>query len=366
MKLSKDTLRYERILKEHRRALHRIPEISFDLPKTQAYILQTLNGIGVFELQKIAKSGVLARLNCGKAKTVAVRADMDALPVEEKTGLAFASEHKGNMHACGHDGHMAAVLAAAQMAHDRADRLPHNMLFLFQPAEETVGGAQNMIEEGALSGVDEIYGIHLWPEVPKGKIALKSGAIMAGMNDIDVHIAGKSLHAAKRKEGADALLAASEYALLAQQEAPKEVVFNAGKIRAGVSRNIVAGNAEVQATLRSYDDALSGRVIASQRRLLEKIDEKYATHSTLNVVMYYPALMNDAALCCRAKELLGDTYLPAVPALQAEDFAFYAAKIPALYAFVGTGGEMLHSDRFDFDEDVLLMVLEYYKRMCLG
>ena len=200
----------------YRRALHRIPELDDRLPETCAYVHSALAS---FELEAFSPipSSVCAYLDAGKPETVAFRADMDALPIEEATGLAFASGNAGVMHACGHDANTAMVLALAEYAAARREELPRNVLFLFQPSEETTGGAQRLCETGILGKyrAARVLAMHLWPKLEQGRVYCRPGPIMARSNEVTVTLTGKSVHIGKAPEGIDALAAGAEYLLRA-------------------------------------------------------------------------------------------------------------------------------------------------------
>ena len=201
-------------LRTLRRDLHRIPEIGFDLPETIAYVSDVLARLtGPVEVFMPCPSTVCAFFDRGAARTTAIRTDMDALPVVERTGAPYASAHPGRMHACGHDGHMAMVLALAEHLDAHLDELSRNVLLIFQPAEESVGGALPLCESGVFErcGVDRVFGFHLWPDLPAGTVATREGALLASTNEVDVVFHGRSSHIAKADQGRDAVEAACRY-----------------------------------------------------------------------------------------------------------------------------------------------------------
>ncbi|MEA5002782.1 MAG: amidohydrolase, partial [Christensenella sp.] len=245
-----------------RRELHRIPEYSFDTFETYQYLMAYLNGLKPDELTPCAGTGIKAVFMAkNPQKTIAIRADMDGLRVPENTGLSYASVHENMMHACGHDGHMAIALVCAKLVSEAKERLKYNYVFLFQPAEETVGGAQPMIDEGALENpkVDEIYGIHLWPDVPLGRAGMKPGPIMAQMCDFNVDIVGKSGHGAKPQDGIDALVAAAQFVSAAQTIVSRNTdpyetaVLTIGRVEAGQTRNVICEKVHLEGTMRAFE-----------------------------------------------------------------------------------------------------------------
>lgn len=356
-----------------RRALHRIPEESFEEFKTSQFIRKYLEALHPDSITVLAKTGVKAVFHAGASKTIAIRADIDALPVEEKTSLPFASTHPGCMHACGHDGHMAAALCMAKLVADRKEKLKTNFVFLFQPAEETIGGAKPMIDDGALTNpyIDEIYGIHLWPGVPKGKIGLKAGALMANMCDMNIRITGRTAHGAAPHYGRDALLAAACFVIQANSILSRNIdpmapaVLNIGRMQAGDARNIVCGEALIEGTIRSFDDNVAQNIKSRIIEIAEGIDKSFGTQTEYFETMAYPALINSEELYRRAAKRFKSKELFDTPTvMMSEDFAFFAKETKGLFAFVGTGGESLHSNKFDFDEKILNCALEFYVRVC--
>ena len=369
MKLSKDTLRYERILKEHRRALHRIPEISFDLPKTQAYILQTLNGIGGFELQKIAKSGVLARLNCGKAKTVAVRADMDALPVEEKTGLAFASEHKGNMHACGHDAHTVMALGSAMWLAANRHRWRGTVKWLFESAEEITGDARIMARQGCMAdpAVDVVIGQHVNPRYPAGTFFGKPGCVNGSSDSVTLTVRGRSGHGAYPESGVDAILITAQVLsalqlLISRELSPFEpVAMTFGKIQGGTAGNVICDRVTVTGTLRTLTAEAHDRLIRRIREIAAGVATAMGGEALAYITPCYPPLSNDearwAVVEAAALEVLGNARVirREKPSLGVESFAFFLDDTPGVFYDIGCGvGSALHTDTFRVDEAMLL------------
>lgn len=356
-----------------RRALHRIPEESFSEYKTSQFVREYLNALHPDTITTLAKTGVKAVFDVGAPRSIAIRADIDALPLEEKTSLPFASTHSGCMHACGHDGHMAAALCMAKLVAARKSKLKTNFVFLFQPAEETIGGAKPMIDGGALTNpeIDEIYGIHLWPGVPKGKIGLKAGALMANMCDLNIRITGRTAHGAAPHCGRDALLAAAHFitqanSILSRNIDPAQpAVLNIGRMQAGDARNIVCGEALIEGTIRSFDDNVAQSIKSRIIEIMEGIDKSFGTQSEYYETMAYPALINSSELYGYAVKRFKDEEIFETPVvMMSEDFAYFAKETKGLFAFIGTGGEPLHSNIFDFDEKILNYALEFYVRVC--
>ncbi|MCE5235002.1 MAG: amidohydrolase [Clostridiaceae bacterium] len=361
------------LLKKYRRDLHKIPELGFDLPLTTAYVEGILRELGC-KVFYPAPSSVCAFFDGGKADTVAFRADMDALPVREETGAAYASGHPGNMHACGHDGHTALLLALGGLVRESLKDLPHNVLLIFQPAEETTGGAKAICESGVLEAYKAcaIFGIHLWPELPKGEIWSRPGPVMAKTGIVSVEIEGKSAHVTRSEEGADALAAGVEFLHrayeMAQRMEPLEEarLLKFGYMQSGVAENAVSAHTSIRGTLRAFSADMHGRMREALGHIAGEAGHKTGCSLTLSVSEGYPALRNDGGLYDRLLTHLGQK-APALlprPFLTGEDFSFYQQRVPGVFFFLGTGGPApLHSAAFDFDEAVLLKGLELYRRL---
>ena len=361
-------------LTRFRRDLHRIPELDFDLPETTAYVERVLGGLSC-EVTRPCRSCVCAHFDVGGTGCTAIRADMDALPVTERTGLPFASERPGRMHACGHDAHMAMALAAARWV-DRAVRrdpgaLPRNVLFVFQPAEETTGGAKTVCESGVFEryGVDRIFGFHVWPDLPAGTVASRPGPLLARSSEVTASFMGRSAHIARYREGRDALGAAARFAVGAkwlsrklEQEEPCTLRF--GRMEAGTVRNAVAGSARVEGSLRVFSDEMFDRACAELGDVARTAAGEEGCEVELAFSEGYPPVVNDPALFELVRGALPRLEEVPEPLLIAEDFSFYQRHLPGVFLLLGTGtGTPLHADTFDLDERVLLRGLDAYRRL---
>lgn len=229
-----------------RRDLHTIPEVGFDVPKTMAYVHRVLDALpcDVFEP---CKSTICAFFDCGSTRATAIRTDMDALPVAEKSNAAYASQHEGKMHACGHDGHMAMALGLARHIAVHLDELPRSVLLVFQPAEETTGGARDVCESGVLEryNVDRIFGFHLWPDFPAGSVVSRSGALLAAASEATFTFHGRAAHIAKAASGADSLEAGARFLLgaydyLEERRAEEPCLLKFGVLQSGQVRNALS------------------------------------------------------------------------------------------------------------------------------
>lgn len=360
---------------EYRRALHRIPELDDRLPETCAYVRSALERFGLTPFSPIS-SAVCAYLDAGREETVAFRADLDALPVTEAAGLPYASVHPGVMHACGHDGHTAMALALAEYAAGHGSELPRNVLFLFQPAEETTGGARRLCETGLLERycAARIFGLHLWPKLPAGEVFSRPGPLMARSNEVTVTVTGKSVHLSRAAEGRDALAAGAEYlrrAYAMAEALPRRepLVLRFGKMTSGTVRNAVSGETRLEGSLRTYRNETQ----ALCRRGLEETGREIEAETGCGVDVRlsegYPAVWNHEGLYETLCADLGEDVPRTLeaPVLAAEDFSFYQKRVPGVFFFLGTGDTPeLHAPEFCFDDErVLPRGVEFLKRLLL-
>lgn len=359
----------------HRRALHRIPELDHDLPETATYVKNALSGFPCHVFSPI-RSSVCAFFDAGKHDTAAFRADMDALPITEDTGLPFASEHPGIMHACGHDGHMALELALAEYAANHLHDLHRNVLFLFQPSEETTGGAKQLCESGIFEKyrVRRVFGLHIWPGLPEGTVWSKPGPLMARSSEVTVDIEGKSVHISKYREGRDALTAGTEFLCRAydmMDRIPDKIpsLLRFGRMESGTVRNAISGDTKLEGSLRTYSE----RTFALCRRQLQEIGKTISTETGCKISTQlsdgYPSVWNHEALYAEICKKLGASAPGTLsePALAAEDFSFYQQCAPGVFFFLGAGNvPPLHSPNFTFnDEAVLSNGLEFLKKLLI-
>lgn len=358
---------YEDTLRIHRRALHKIPEIGYSEHKTHEYLVSELKKLNPDDLRTYAQTGVRAvfRGN-GQGRVLAFRSDIDALPVKEETGCAFASEHEGFMHACGHDGHMANLLTFAKWISDHKAQLADDIVLLFQPAEETIGGARRMVEEGALENphVDAVYGMHVMPDVPKGKIAACAGPLMAQTCEMDFIIHGKSAHGATPHLGNDAITAMGHLITLLQTTVARcvdpcqQALITIGRVQAGTQRNIIANEAKLEGIIRTFSNDVYEKLEAKIRDDIRAVDAAFGVETEFIKRVYYPCVENDPAEFERVRALAGDSFIPAKPKMTAEDFSYYQLSVPGVFVFCGVMDEAhqspLHASTFDFDEAALL------------
>ena len=403
-------------LRRHRQALHRIPELDFELPRTIEYVRHHLDGLSC-EIFEPCRSCVCAYFDAGCDSTVAVRADMDALPITERSCAPTPSQTPGHMHACGHDAHMAMALTFASVvgraiasesafvaddagtcgAGEREDggceaqssskkcaAPASNVLFIFQPAEETTGGARSVCESGVFEryGVSAIFGFHVWPDLPAGTVASRPGPLFARSSETHIDIKGVSAHIATTygvpdEQTHDAMLAAARFVegarrLMMQLGEREYCIAKFGLLRAGTVCNAVADDAHIEGSLRVYSDQLFDAARDGVRSCLE--DACVSTGCTYEVSFAsgYPPVINDAALFERARAAVPHMMELDSPSLTAEDFSFYQQRIAGLFMLLGVGAcpacpggatSSLHADDLYFDEGPLLAGVDAYCRL---
>ena len=358
---------------QYRRDLHQIPELDRELPETVRYVEQVLAPLGC-QVFSPAQGAVCAWFDGGKAETVAFRADMDALPVAEGTGAPYASRHPGRMHACGHDGHTAMLLALAHVVDQRLAELPRNVLLIFQPAEETDGGAKEICDSGVLRKyrVSRIFGLHLWPGLPAGSIWSMPGAMMAKSSEMNLRIEGRSAHITKRHLGVDALWIGAEalrriYAMEAGAFPREEKrVLRFGRMVSGTVRNAVSSCTQLEGTVRAFSLETFRRLTEGVREIAADLEREYGCRAEAQFSRGYPPVSNDASLLQAVERHLGPGGMRRLeqPEMAVDDFSFYQLHVPGVYAFLGVGDvPALHADTFDFDDRALVYGVRYYEKL---
>ena len=355
-----------------RRRLHRIPERGFAEVKTQQVIMETLDALGIpYTTERTWVVGVIEGALPGQV--VALRADMDALPLEEPEGLPFRSEHRGMMHACGHDAHMTMVLGAAKVLMGMRDRLPGTVKLLFQPAEETDGGAEPMVQRGVMENphVDRVYGLHVQPYLPVGVIETRAGTLNASTDDVELTIHGRSSHGAYPESGADAIVCAAQVITSLQTLVSRNVsplasaVLSLGMISGGTAGNIICDRVSLRGTLRTAN----GEIRAMMKRRIAEVASGVAAAmgctAEVCITSGYAALVNDEAEAGRVMRvgarLLGEKNVvrKAAPSMGGEDFSFFCERVPGAFFHLGCvkkedmPAPLLHSRDFHLDEDCL-------------
>ena len=356
---------------ENRRALHRIPELDRDLHETAAYLRGELEGLGC-ALTSPMEGSVCAFFDFGAETAIAFRADMDALPIEERSGAPYASRHPGRMHACGHDGHMAILLELARRLSKRKRR-NHNILLVFQPAEEASGGAKELCDSGIFAQykVEAIFGLHLWPGLQKGKIFSRPGEMMSRSAELDVDIFGKSAHIGRSWEGNDAMEAACGFLQRAyelERSVPKDIrrLLKFGHLQSGTVRNAISAHTRMEGGLRAFSDEV---FFGLRDRLLEiarEVEGEFGCTVKVHTSNGYPAIHNPPELYEKVSKIAPFEYLPE-PSMTTEDFSWYQRFLPGMFFFLGLGeNPALHSDNFDFDESVLTIGADFFEKIAEG
>ena len=370
---------------EVRHRLHQIPELSYEEFKTAAIIRAELDAIGLSYVAGVPDAPTATIAWCGDMTKpcVALRADIDALPITEQTKLQYASTHAGRMHACGHDGHIATLLAAATILKSIADELPVCVKFLWQPAEEGGGGARRLISGGALDGrlgpkVDAIFGLHGWPGLKVGAVATKPGALLAATDNFEARFQGSGCHGAFPHLGRDPIVTACEAVMNLQGFVSREMdptdsaVVTVGKIHAGTATNIIPDVATIEGTARTLTPESRKAIAASIQRRCAGVAA--ANDCTLDFKWFdgYPPTINDPAMADYvariARQAIGvNRFFPvARPSMGGEDFAYYLEKVPGCFFLVGVepldreGYPPLHSDRYDFTDEALATGLKMF------
>jgi len=358
-----------------RRELHRFPELGYQEIRTSKLVCRELDRLGIGYQAKVAKTGVVAELSCGSGKTVALRADMDALPISEATGLPFSSEHPGVMHACGHDAHTAMLLGAARLLKDES--FTGTIRLLFQPSEEDnsgdpdgYSGAKRMLIEGALQGVDCALGLHQAPMLPTGTISLRAGAVLAAADHFEIIIQGRPAHAGVNpQDGIDAIVIGAELVghlqtIVSRQVSPNDqAVVSVGVINGGSSYNIIADRVILSGTTRALDNQIYQRNLSQISTICASLAEMHGAKIEVKVLHQVPVTLNHpeitATVRSAAARIFPETGILAVPPmLGGEDFAYFTAELPACFALLGTqppGGQptSLHHPQMFIDEAAL-------------
>lgn len=367
----------------HRRSLHRIPEVALNEKKTAAYVAQKLRELSLDVRTEIAGYGVMGFLDTGRSgANLLIRADMDALPITENTGLPFASTHEGMMHACGHDAHMAMVLGAAKLLCNLSDNLSGTIRFVFQPAEEGPGGALPMIEGGVMDDpkVDYAVGCHVWPYIPQGTVGVREGVLMAAMDRFDLTIIGKGGHGAMPHQCVDALevgcqvIGALQRITSRQMNPLTPTVVTVGSFHAGQAFNIIPDTAKMKGTTRTFDlkiwDSWPQRLEKIIKGICDAMDARY--EFTFN--KGFPPVINNASMTdvvrhCAETTVGKSKVLEPDPSMGGEDMAYYLERSNGCFYFLGAGREdgiPIHNAKFDFNEDILAIGVEIFCRTAMN
>jgi len=353
-----------------RRELHTHPEIAFEEQWTSARLAAFLEASGIAVERGLARgTGLIATIKGRGDRTVALRADIDALPIHEETGLPYASKIPGRMHACGHDGHASILCGVARVLQEHAAELPGTVKLLFQPAEEITSGAPLMIKDGALKDVSAIFGLHGWPELPLGHVGVRNGCLMASTCNFFIEITGRGSHGANPGAGIDPVVVAAHLttalqAVVSRETNPWEAaVLTVGKIEAGTTTNIIPETARLEGTVRTLSKPLQDHIRAAIVRMAENIAAAFRATAKVRFNEFpCPPLHNDSAMTDLARTAIDETLgrekrIEITHAtMGGEDFAYYLEQVPGSFVFLGfhngTEGSypLLHNPRFDFND----------------
>ncbi len=367
---------------EWRRDIHQHPELKFEENRTSDLVAAKLEEFGIEIHRGLAKTGVVGTIRNGDGPSIGLRADMDALPLEEKNTFKHASSNPGKMHACGHDGHTAMLLGAAKhLAGSKNFKGTVNLIF--QPAEEGGGGGELMIKEGLFEmfPVDSVYGLHNWPGMPAGTFGVGSGPIMAAADMFDLTINGHGGHAALPDQCIDPIVVASQVVSALQTITSRNthpvdsVVITVTQIHAGDAYNVIPDSVQMHGTVRTFQTETRDKIPSSMLRVAEGVCAAYGTTCELNYMSGYPATINslpETEISAKAVvDLLGEDkiILNPTPSMGAEDFSYMLEARPGCYVWLGIGpgkgeaGCMLHSSRYDFNDDVLPTGASYWVKL---
>ena len=357
-----------------RRHFHQHPEKSMEERETTAFIMARLNEMGIPH-RKLNPSGVVAEIPGGRpGKTVALRADMDALTIQEETGLPFASKAEGLMHACGHDLHMAGLLGAARLLWQERQSLGGNVRLIFQPGEEVGKGAKAVIEQGGMEGVDMVFGMHNMPSLPAGTVAGSVGPVFSAADYFKITIQGKAGHGATPEDAIDATVAASALVMNLQPLVSREIssleslVITVGQLHSGTRFNIISGEAVLEGTVRSFDPTIHDMVPVAMERVVEGIARAYRVEAKLEYDKVAKACVNEEGfteLCLKSAGKVAQV-APEGRQMIAEDFSEYMQLCPGAFFLYGSGCEYpLHSDHFAGDEQALITACAMYAQVAV-
>ena len=358
-----------------RRDIHAHPELGFCEHRTAGRIAEQLRALGLEVHEGIGRTGVVGVLRNGTSgRSIGLRADMDALPIQEQTNLPYSSTTPGTFHGCGHDGHVAMLLGAAQQL-SRTRNFDGTVNFFFQPAEEGHGGAREMVNEGLFDRFpcDRVFGLHNWPDLPAGTIATRPGPIMGAADKFEIVLEGRGGHAAIPQDTPDAIQAAAAMvqqlnAIISRRiAATASAVLSITQIHGGHTHNVIPAEVRVNGTVRTFDPAVQDRIEASIREIAAGIGIANGVTATVDYQRYYPATINDAEAAQEALDAaatVGNAVVAPDPAFTSEDFAFMLQACKGAYIWLGQakgyGGTPLHNPHYDFNDDVLALGIKLH------
>ena len=355
-------------MKKIREDLHKIPELSFKEYKTKEYILSFLNN-RVENIIEIGDTGLGIYFDLKKEKTICLRCEMDALPIKEENDVEYKSTFENQMHACGHDGHMAIRLSLIDDILENKVKPLHNVLFLFQPSEEVFGGSELVIKTKILDDyqVDEIYGLHIWPNLPEGEIFTRKKELLSEPIEFDIEIKGKNAHVASSFEGKDALYVGVEllHDIKKETNLIDESIVHIGEVYSYGQRNIVSDNFLSKGTIRVFSSNIKNRILDIINRWCNFYKRTFDVDINLVINSSYASLINNEELV--SKSLKYGVRLLKYPYFHSEDFSLYLQKIKGVYFLLGCGNvSPLHSSTFNFNEDILVKGKELFINLLLN
>ncbi|MGX8238338.1 amidohydrolase [Exiguobacterium undae] len=357
------------VMVERRRYLHQHPELSFHEVDTPRFIAERLTELGIEVRTGVGGRGVVGTIRGGQpGKTVALRADFDALPIQDEKEVDYRSTVPGVMHACGHDGHTATLLAVAEILVGQKEHLAGNVVLIHQHAEEVVpGGARDMIADGCLDGVDVIFGTHLWSTTKLGTIGYRVGPVMAAADKFELTLFGRGGHGAKPHETIDAVVLGATVvkelqSIVSRRLDPlQQAVLTIGTLHAGNTFNVIADSAELTGTIRTFDPLVADQIVKEMERTIKGVCDAAGATYTFRYERGYPAVVNHSAetelVRAVASDVVGaDQVFEIAPTMGGEDFAYYLQQVPGTFFFTGAGDETFyphHHPKFDFEEQAM-------------
>ncbi|WP_379967861.1 M20 peptidase aminoacylase family protein [Ectobacillus sp. sgz5001026] len=356
-------------LVEIRRHLHEYPELSRQEFQTSVYIRELLEDADISILPSSLETGVIAEIK-GNGPVIALRADIDALPITEETNLPYASKNLGKMHACGHDFHTASILGAAYLLKQKETHLKGTVRFIFQAAEENSSGAKDVIKAGLLNDVTAIFGLHNKPDLSVGTIGITEGPLMASVDRFEIQIDGKGTHAAAPHRGIDPIVTASHIILALQSIVSRSInplhsaVISVTNLHARNTWNVIPGTVTLEGTVRTFQDDVRNTIPEKIRQIIQGVASALGGIASLHWYPGPPSIQNDSLLtelCQNAATLNGLSIVDPQPSMAGEDFAYYQREVPGFFVFMGTSGtEEWHHPSFTLDERALSITAHYF------
>ncbi|MDA1883170.1 M20 peptidase aminoacylase family protein [Bacillus cereus group sp. BY105LC] len=354
-----------------RRNLHENPELSYEEFKTTKAIKNWLEEKNITIINSSLETGVIAEISGNSnGPLIAIRADIDALPIQEETNLPYASKIHGRMHACGHDFHTAAIIGAAYLLKEKESSLSGTVRFIFQPAEESSNGACKVIEAGHLRGVQAIFGMHNKPDLPVGTIGIKDGPLMAGVDRFEIEIHGVGTHAAVPDAGVDPIVASSQIVMALQTIVSRNIssshnaVVSVTNIHSGNTWNVIPEKATLEGTVRTFQNETREKIPALMKRIIQGVSDALGVKTEFRFYAGPPAVHNDTSLTnlsTQVAETMNLNIVSPTPSMAGEDFSFYQQEIPGSFVFMGTSGtHEWHHPAFTVDERALPISAEYF------